>query len=112
MWSDTAEKIVVFMYFKGKAVEHINTCLPSVFMSLHLFDTERWMLDIGFEEKNFLGKFFPNRCGKFLVVIFKWVCTENPHFLRSARSSLALLNDLTQSFAIASSASVSAIFQL
>jgi len=111
MRTNTAEEVVIFMHLKGKTVKHINTGLPPILMRFHFFDTERGMMDICCKEKDLFVKLFLSSFWKFLIVAFKEVCAVNPHFLRSARSSLTLLKDLIRPSAMALSASASAFFQ-
>ncbi|MBI5634234.1 MAG: hypothetical protein HZA15_12240 [Nitrospirae bacterium] len=41
MRSDSPEKVMVCMDFKGKTIKHIDAGLPAVLISPHLFDPER-----------------------------------------------------------------------
>src|SRR3972149_3459046 len=111
MWANTAKEVIIFVCLKGEAVKHINAGFPSVFIAFHLFNTKRRMPDILCKEHYLFVKFFLSSFWKFLIIVFKEVCAMNPHFLRSARSSLTLLKDLTRPSAMALSASASAFFQ-
>src|SRR3989337_1480302 len=111
MTNTAAEGGIFIIPQNRKAKKHINTGLPPILMRFHFFDTERGMMDICCKEKDLFVKLFLSSFWKFLIVAFKEVCAVNPHFLRSARSSLTLLKDLIRPSAMSLSASASAFFQ-
>lgn len=111
MRSDTPQEVIIFMDFERKAVEHINTRFPTIQVTLHLFDTERRMMDVGYKENDLFIEFFLDNFGQSFIIFLKKVGADKFHFLRSARKAFASSKDFTLPFFTASSASASAFCQ-
>lgn len=111
MRADAPEEIMIGMDFKCESVKHINARFPAVFMTLHLFGPEGWMMDVAHEKSDLVFKLFLRRLGELFEILLEDIGTEDFHFLRSERKSSMDLNDLVLPVAISLSASASAFFQ-
>ena len=58
MRADPSEETITRMDLESESVEHIDTCFPPVFVTLHLFDSERRVMNIIKEELDLVFKFF------------------------------------------------------
>jgi len=112
VWADTTEKVMVMIYFKGKPIEHIYACFPTVFMPFHFFDSKGWMVNIVHKKPYLFIEFFLRILGKPIVILLKGFGAEDSHFLRSAIKSSMESNDLIFPATISLSASASAFSQL
>lgn len=112
MRSNSSEKVIILMYFKGEPVEHIYARFPSVFVSFHLLNSERRMPDVIDKETYLIIEFFLYSFRKPMIILLKGLGAEDPHFLRSAIKSSMESNDLVFPVAISLSASASASSQL
>jgi len=109
--TDAPEEVIILMNFEGKAIEHVDACLPSVFVPFHLLNPERRVTDVIDKEPYLIIEFFLCSLGKPLVILLKGFGAEDSHFLRSKIKSSMESNDLVCPAAISLSASASAFSQ-
>ena len=111
MGTNSSQEAVIFMYLKGKTIEHSNTCLPSILISLKLFDTQRGMADIFQKEFYLFLKYLVDMIGEVFEVFIKGVGSGYLHALRSVKSSFTDENAFILPSRMSSSASFSAVSQ-
>ncbi len=111
MRADAPEEAIILMKFEGKSIEHINACLPAVFVPFHLLDPEGGMPDVMNKKLNLFIKFLLNGDGKSFIILLEDSGAEDFHFLRSAIKSSTLSKDFVFPLAISLSASASAFGQ-
>ena len=111
MRADSPEKVIIIMNFKSETIKHIDAGFPSVFMPLHLFNSQGRMIPVLRKKPNFFIKHFLYMQRELLVVLFKGVCADDPHALRSARNSSTEEKDFILLAVISESASFSAFCQ-
>ncbi len=110
--AETSEEVMVPVNFEGESIEHVDACLPAVFVPFHLLEPNGRMITIGYKELYLFIKFSLDDPGKVLIILLKGVGTEDFHFFRSVIRSSTESNDLVFPAAISLSASASASSQL
>jgi|GEM_PF-3427386 len=110
MRTDSSEHIMISMDFKSKMVKHCNAAFLSIFMSLHFFDSQRWMMVILNKEFDFSLKNVSYMSREVLIISLERFSEDYFHF-KSDKSSSTDEYFLVLPAFISSSASFSASSQ-